>query len=301
MIARLRTAAAALPLLASILGCALPTDGDDDPEVSETTDTITSAGAWYQLDAANGLGPATVTVLNGYKVTCPDGSFARTCHVTGLVLPPDCGWECQDGVLSLQGDTVFRGRFAHGKLVVSLGLDTFTHSAGLYSVYRLTAAPSCAGDPCPGSLSAQKLNIASTPVTVKSVDFLHAQDPNYVLDPTRGDDQAFSKAGLIVSGHIVSHVFRAERVWRLETPRPACEPQLVARAHASNGIHDVVQFRTLTEAEHATAPDGGSVYWVVRTGEAASTVTFTWGINDLWAERFVVAKAGCAVTVVAEH
>jgi hypothetical protein len=286
-------------LLAILLaGCATV---EADPTLESTSDEITSSGAWYHLDAASGLGPATVTVANGYTVKCPNGQTSHTCHVSALVMPADCGWECQDGVLSLRGETLLRGRFDRGAFVVTTAMDTYTHGLGTYSVYELTAAPSCASDPCPHALTAKKLNIASAPVAVTSVDFSHADDPNYVLDPTRGDDQASSSAHLLVSGHIVSHVFRADRVWRLENTRTGCDAQQTARAYAYSGS-EVIQFRTVAVAERAQAPAGEEgLSWLVRTGESPTTVTFTSGRNDLWAQQFDIAKSTCAVTVTHEH
>ena len=286
--------------LSTVFGCSGPAEGMAD--VGEVESPITSAGAWYHLDAANGVGAATLSVVNGYKVHCPDGSFARTCSVRALVLPASCNFECRDGLLGMQGETVLRGRFESDTFVVTDGLDTWSHGLGTSSVYRLTGAPSCASDPCPSTLSAQKLNIASSAVTVTSVDFSHANDTNYVLDPTRGDDQAASAAGLLVSGRIVAHVFRADRVWRLETPLPTCQPQLAARAHAYLGsASDIAQFRTIAAAERATASDGSAVAWLVRTAESPTAVTFTSGVNDLWVETFEVDKATCAVTTTGEH
>ncbi len=301
----MRASLASLFALALVptLGCvdALDDAGDAD-EVGTLEEEIASAGAWYHLEATSGLGAATVRVVNGYKVKCPNGASAKTCKVSALVVPADCNWECQDGLLGMQGEAVVQGHFDHGKLVIETGLDTWRAGLGTASIYRVTAAPTCAADPCPHALRAQKLNIASAPVAITRVDFTRADDVNYQIDPTRGDDQASSSAGLLVSGRIVAHVFKADRVWRLETPKPACEPQLVARAHAYLGdASDIVQFRTVAEAERAPAPDGGSVAWLVRTAETASTVTFTSGLNDLWVERFEIAKATCALTVTAEH
>jgi hypothetical protein len=286
--------------LAPTLGCV--DAADDADQLGDTQEEIGSAGAWYHLDATSGLGAATVSVVNGYKVKCPSGATARTCQVTALVVPADCNFECTDGLLGMQGEGMVKGHFDHGKLVIEAGLDTWRTGLGTASVYRITAAPTCAADPCPRGLTAQKLNIASAPVAISKLDFTGADDVNYVLDPTRGDDQAASAAGLLASGRIVSHVFRADRVWRLETPKPACDPQLLARAHAYLGdASDLVQFRTVAEAERATDPNGGTVAWLVRTGETPTAVTFTSGINDLWAERFDIAKATCALTVTGEH
>lgn len=281
-------------------GCAVADGPDDDFGVEESA--ITSSGAWYHLDDYDpATTAATLTVVNGYKVRCPNGTSSRTCQVTSLVVPADCDWECKDGLLSLRGEGVLRGRFEGSSFVATAGFDTFTGGLGGYSIYRLTAWPTCSYDPCPYKISAQKLNTTASPTMVKSVDFTHAVDPNYVLDPTRGDDQASSTAGLLVSGHIVSHVFRADRVWRLWTPKPACDAQLTARNHAYHGdAGGVIQYRTVYEAERAVNPEGTNA-WLVRTAESPVSVEFTSGINDLWAERFAVRKTDCAITVLAEH
>lgn len=279
-----------------VAGCAVA-----DDTLSEEESSITSSGAWYHLDDFDATTTAaTLTVVNGYKVRCPDGRSARTCEVAKLVLPADCDWECKDGLLSLRGEGVLRGRFDGATFIATAGFDTFEAGLGSYSVYRLTAAPTCAHDPCPSSISAQKLNTTSGPTKVNSVDFSRAVDPNYVLDPTRGDDQVASTAGLLVSGRIVSHVFRADRVWRLWTPKPACDAQLTARAHAYFGDGSVTQYRTVAEAERAVTPEGTNG-WLVRTAESATSVEFTSGINDLWAERFAIRKSDCTLTTLAEH
>lgn len=293
----LRTAALAATLLSA---CAL-TEADD---TSEDGAAIASANAWYTLASTSGLGPATLVVANGYKVHCPDGHFATTCQVTALAVPASCGFECTDGLLGLQGDSLVRGSFSGTTFVIAEGFDTFSRAAGQYSTYRITGAPTCTQAPCPTGLVAQKLNIKSQPTAIQSVDFAHAIDPNYVLDPTRGDDQIASPSGLLVTGHIVSHVFRAERVFRLETSRPACDVQLVARAKAYGGGDDgeeLRQFRTEQEAERFVPPVDTQNHWLVRTGESPTSVTFTSGTNDLWAVRFAVAKSDCAITTLGEH
>ena len=290
-------------LWALLGGCATTDDGEQD--LGELEVEIASAGAWYHLDHSEGTADATLTVVNGYKVRCPDGTSSTTCHVSTLVLPVDCDWECRDGLLSLRGEAVLRGRFEGDAFVATTGLDTWQAGRGTYSIYRLTAAPTCSAAPCPGSLSAQKLNTTRPPTVVSAVDFSRAADPNYVGDPTRGDDQASADAGLLVSGRVLDHVFRADRVWRLWTPRPACEPQAVARAHAG-GDGDLIQFRTLAEAERHVVPvgpdeDAVSTHWLVRTAASATAVEFTSGTNDLWAQRFAIDKQTCALSLLAEH
>lgn len=288
-------------LLATALSACALTETDDT-----TTDdaAIESANAWYTISAANGLGPATLVVANGYKVHCPNGSFSTTCHVTGLTVPASCGFECTDGLLGLQGDSLVRGSFTGTKFAIAEGFDTYSHAAGTYSTYKITGAPICSHEPCPTGLVAQKINIKSTPTAIQSVDFSHAIDPNYVLDPTRGDDQIASSSGLLVTGHVVSHVFKAERVFRLETSHPTCDVQAVARAKAYGGGDDgeeLRQFRTEDEAEHFHTTDETQNHWMVRSAESPTDVTFTSGMNDLWGQRFVVTKSDCSISVIAEH
>jgi hypothetical protein len=293
---------ASLALLAVLVGCA--TTGDDDTDID--TDEIVSANQYYWIDAANGLGAATLTVANGYKVTCPDGHFARTCNVTALLVPADCNFECTDDLLGLQGASLVRGSFVGTRFKIAAGFTTFSRERGSYSVYRITGAPSCAADPCPSGLQAQKVDTTAQPTAVTSVDFSHAADPNYVIEPVRGDAQIASAAGLLVSGHIVSHVFRADRVFRLETPKPACDPQLTAEAHAYRGSAPSLHLsRTVAAAERWIDPDQDPedmhTSWLVRTAETPALVTFTSGVNDLWAEKFTVAKTTCAITTIGEH
>jgi hypothetical protein len=285
-------------LLVSVASCA-GADGDDGTD--ELDAEISSSGAWYRLVSSDGTANASIAVVNHYKVRCPDGTSAYTCDGVTLELPAACGFECRDGLLGLQGETLLRGSFAGSTLVVSDGVDSFSSGLGAYSVYRLTAAPTCAHDPCPTGVVAQKLNTTRAATPVSSVDFHYAVDPSYVLDPTRGDDQVASSAGLVASGRIVSHAFRVDRVWRAETPLAACDPQQVARAHAYLGdAGELRQFRTVAEAERFVVPEGTNA-WLVRTAQTATAIEFTSGINDLWAERFSVAIADCAVTTLAEH
>ncbi|MDB4930181.1 MAG: hypothetical protein JWM10_2665 [Myxococcaceae bacterium] len=291
--------ALALLLSSPLAGCAPA--GADDPDGADSLEAaITSAGAWYHLDHSDGVANPTLTVANGYRVTCPDGRSSTTCRAARLVLPADCGWECRDGLLSGRGEAMLRGRFERGAFVVTAGLDTWQAGLGAESIYRITGAAACAHDPCPSGLSAQKLNTTRAPTAVTAVDFSHAADPNYVLDPTRGDDQAASEVGLLASGHVVAHVFRADRVWRPWTPRPACDPQLTARDHAGRGGAEIAQLRTVAEAERRVVPEGTSA-WLVRTAQTPAAVEFTAGVNDLWAERFSIDRRTCALTVLAEH
>ncbi len=283
-------------------GCAAV--GDDD--TGTAADAISASNAWYLIDAADGLGAATLTVANGYKILCPDGHVGRTCDVSALTVPADCNFECTDGLLGLQGASLVRGNFVGDTFAIAAGFDTFSAERGAYSIYRITGSPTCTSDPCPTGLLAQKLDTKLRPTAIQSVDFSHAIDPNFILDPIRGDAQIASEAGLLVSGHIVAHAFRVDRTFRLETPKPACDPQLAAQAHVNLGSAPELHLsRTVAAAERFIDPNQDPedmhVTWLVRTAQSSSAVTFTWGINDLWAQKFTVAKADCAISVIAEH
>lgn len=296
----MNTRLATILLSFATLGACAITDGTEGDDATELDQEIGSAGAWYHLDATSGIHNATLTVANGYKVRCPDGTSSKTCHVATLVLPASCNWECQDGLLGLQGEGLLRGSFEGNTFVVRTGLDTWTTGLGTASIYKISAAPTCTVAPCPKSLTAQKINTTRPATAITAVDFSHANDVNYAQDPYRADDQISSDTGLLVSGKIVSHVFRADRVWRLETPK-ACAPLEVARPHAYGGSPDeLLMFRTVTEAERFVIPEQPT-HWLVRTGESPTAVEFTSGTQDLWAERFSVNKTTCAITTLSEH
>jgi hypothetical protein len=274
----------------------------DESEMGETTSEVRSDNVWVHLDDNTGINNATLTVANNGTTRCPNGRTAATCRVARLVLPSDCNWECQDGLLSRRGESLLQGRFSANTFVVNFGLDTYTTGLGTRSIYRLTASNTCTSDPCPVGIMRQKINSNLAPNAVTSLDFSRAQDPNFVLDPMRGYAQLTTSAGLIASGVMSGSTFRVDRVWRLETPRPACDVQLIARSHAYSGSETTIrEFRTVHEAERATDPSGETVRWIVRTAETPTAVTFTSGFNDLWALRFSVAKDTCAITTLAEH
>jgi hypothetical protein len=288
-------ALAAVPLL----HCA---GASDSADLGEDMAEVRADDVWVHLDNNTGLNNATLTVVNNGTVRCPSGRTAKTCTVSKLVLPAACNWECQDGLLSRQGEGVLHGRFAGQTFVVDAGYDTYMPGLGTSSVYRLTASSTCTKDPCFKDIVRKKLNSSARPDAVASLDFSHAADPSYVLDPMYGQSQLTSAAGLVVSGRMWQGTFRVDRVWRVETPKPSCEPLLTARAHAQRGgIPKIWDFATEAQAERAVDPEGESVHWLVRTAESPTSVTFTLGFNDLWAERFTVAKNDCALTVIAEH
>lgn len=291
---------------AVLLGCVAPVDGADEGPAAgdqESIQKLSDGTAWYHLDSTSGTKDATLSAVNGGKIRCGDGKSRTTCKVATLSLPPDCDWECQDGVLSLRGESVLRGKFSGDTFVASAGFDTWTTGLGKYDVYRITASSTCTHDPCPTGMKAQLLNSSSKAKSVASIDFAKASDTNYVLDPARGYAQVASEAGLLVSGYVSGSVFHADRVWRLWTPKPACDPDLAARNYALTGGEGItaVELLTVAAAESYVDPAGASVHWLVRTAETSKTATFTSGINDLWAQRFDVSKSTCAITVTAEH
>ncbi len=294
-----------------------PDDSDDGALTSSADGELTSSASgnsFYRLESTEGGAFSVVSLVNGGKFRCPTGETARHCTVEQLVLPVDCDWECTDGLLSLRGDTLLNGKLTYawdsgahrrvGRLVVAAGFDTWRAEHSPRQFYRLVpASASCSASPCPAAMRAHRLNGSGSPSKVNSIDFSHAGDANYVLDPMRGYAQVLSVQGLIVSGTLQNRVFRADRVLRLWTPVPACEPQLVARAHWFHGGEDVVdtEFLTTYEAERFVAPDNRTNRWLVRDAEDASHVEFMAGINDLWAERFAIDKVTCELTVTGEH
>ena len=289
-------------LLAFAVGaCALnPHDGAD--AVDETANELTQADVWVHLDASTGLRNATLSAVNGGKLRCENGQLTDVCKVAKLVLPADCKWECQENLVGQQGETILRGRFSGTKFIATAAFDTWQRGLGNYSVYVMRAPFTCVQEPCPVNLSRQKLNSSTAADTVATLNFATAADPNFASDPARGYDRASTGPGLPVSGRVQNGAFAVDRVWRLETPLRACDPQLTARARAylADALN-VVEYRTVSEAENAAnTPDVGRP-WLVRSAESPSSVTFTSGINDLWSQKFSVAKSDCKVTILAEH
>lgn len=77
----------------------------------------------------------------------------------------------------------------------------------------------------------------------------------------------------------------ATAYWKLDL-----EPEQVFRIAASEA-----------DGESYQDPQGRSVRWIAKTGETATEVRYTGGINDLWAQRFVVSKTTCGLTITGEH
>ena len=303
----------AVASLVALAGCTAETAGSPEAAQAASEDvTSSTSDAYLHLVSRDANGRYTIELANGGPLKCANGATAKTCTADALVLPPDCDWECTDGLLSFQGEPVVRGRLAnvtnaktHAKvatLTIDAGFDTFERGLGAHPIYRLTASATCAHDPCPGTMTATKLN-ATTTSTVHSVDFTNAADPNFVLDPAMGYAKLTTDAGLLVSGTIDHGAFRADRVFRLWTPKPACDPEIVAQGYWLNGDEYTAtrEFLTTAEAERFTDPNGLENKWLVRTAESKKLVTFTGGENDLWAVTFTVDKASCALTLTGEH
>jgi hypothetical protein len=153
--------------------------GTDDAldETSETTSEVRTGDIWVHLDSNDGVNNATLSVLNNASTRCPSGRTSKACFATKLILPADCNWECQDGLLSRRGEGVLHGRFVGRNFVVDVGYDTFSLGMGTTSVYRLSASTTCAQDPCPTAISRQKLNSSARPDAVTGLDFSRATDP----------------------------------------------------------------------------------------------------------------------------
>jgi hypothetical protein len=83
-----------------------------------------------------------------------------------------------------------------------------------------------------------------------------------------------------------------------------CVPAETAKAHFVGRLDpDSVYYAASSEADGAAYrdPQGRTVRWLAKTAETATKVSYTGGVNDLWAQRFDVSKTTCAVTVTAEH
>jgi hypothetical protein len=275
---------------------------DSDSTTSESSSEVRTTDIWMHLDSNTGLRNATLTMTNGASTRCPNGRTAKTCTATTLVVPADCGFECQDGLLGHQGETLLRGHFSGTSFVVDTGLDTWAPGGTFSTVYRLSASTTCAQDPCPVGIVRQKLNSNARAESIVSLDFSKANDVNFVNEPMRGYNQLTTAAGLLATGRLSQGVFKVDRVWRLETTKPACDVVATARAQAYQGdAAEIIEYRTMREAERSVDPNGGSTAWLVRNAESPALVTFTSGINDLWVKRFTVDRQSCAVVVTGEH
>jgi hypothetical protein len=292
-----------LALLAlSASACTLASENDVATAGESADELRAGADVWVRLDSSTGLRNARITAVNGAKLRCSNGQSAATCTAATLTLPSDCKWECQDNLLGLQGETLLLGKFVGSKFVVSAGFDSAQRGLGNHSIYLMRAPSTCLQDPCPASVTRQKLNASQAADVVASINFATAADINFASDTARGYDRTSAGPGLPVSGRMQNGVFNVDRVWRLETPMSACDPQLVARASAYRGdAANLIEYRTVREAESAPNVQDSARAWMVRSAETPQTVTFTTGINDLWAQKFTVAKSTCAVVIIAEH
>lgn len=78
----------------------------------------------------------------------------------------------------------------------------------------------------------------------------------------------------------------------------------VAEAHVKAFVSEGGIFRRFSSEDVALAhqdPYGRSVTWLVQASETADKAVFTWGRNDLWAQRFEVDAKSGDITVTGEH
>lgn len=83
-----------------------------------------------------------------------------------------------------------------------------------------------------------------------------------------------------------------------------CVPDETAKGYFVGRLDaDTVYYAatSVADGERHVDPTGRSVRWLARTAESATTVSYVGGTNDLWAQRFDIAKASCGLTVTAEH
>jgi hypothetical protein len=309
---RLGPVAAVAALSIAPIACAVPA-ADETSDATESEIAVAST-TYVRLEALSATS-ATVSRVNGGKLTCPSGARATRCIVDAVELPADCDWECKDGVLSLRGVTVLRGRFASKydsaahktvtSFVAAAAFDTFDSTLGTKPVYRVKEQTVfCKKAPCPKLYEAVTVNDGTTASGLTNVDFSAAHDTNYVLDPARGFAQIARPEGLLVTGSTRRGVFKADRVFRQWSPIADCDVLGAARAYYFHpaGTDEVnLEFATTAEAEQYQDPTGRTVHWLVRTENKGTAVAFTGGVNDLWAQTFDVSTTTCAVTLTGEH
>ncbi len=301
----------------SAMGCSSADTATTADSVSESADSLVVTSAYFRLESKNADGSYVVSLANGGNIECPGTGTTRKCTVPSLVVPADCDFECTDGLLSLRGISIVRGVLASvvdttthkriGRLTAASGFDTFDGTLGTYPIYKVAQKTVvCKKAPCASTIQVTKLNApaGATPTTVTSVDFSTSHDPNYVLDATRGLTQMTRPEGLLATGTISYGVFHADRVWRQWTPVADCDVLGAARAtwfHTPGSDEVNLEFPTTLAAESYHDAKGRQVNWLVKTSTDANKVSFTGGMNDLWAETFDVSTTSCAVTVTGEH
>ncbi len=242
----------------------------------------------------------TLRGINGRKLLCPDTqSYARTCQVDQVVAPTDCDWECQDGVLSGQGRSVFLGRFdlesARPIFRIEAAWDTWQNQEIRGTLYRITPS-----DP---GFSLLKIDRQTKARTLTKLDFSQADDVNFQMDPARADDMLAGTQGLLVTGQLQGTIFRIDQIWRQWSPRLTCDVWAAAKARAfPAGTDDLTLiFGSEVEATTYQDPEGRSFRWLIWERDEEGAVIFRSGINDLWAEVFAVSRKGCAISTLAEH
>lgn len=249
----------------------------------------------------NGLSETwTLRGVNGRKLLCPDTqTYAPSCVVDQVIPPADCDWECQDGVLSGQGRSVFRGRFAQGStgtvFTIEAAWDSWRNTETRGPLYRISRSEQ--------GFVLEVVDRQRKARAFTTLDFSKADDVNFQMDPSRADDMLNGSLGVLASGQLQGQRFIVDQIWRQWSPRLTCDTWTVAKARAFPEGTDAVTmiFGTEAEASSYKDPEGRSVRWLIWEREEAGTVVFRSGINDLWAEVFAVATRGCAVTVLAEH
>lgn len=280
-------------------------EGDANELEGQTEDELSGTSADVYVRLERGATPTSFVAsrVNGGTVRCANGKRATRCIVDAVELPPDCGWECKDGVLSLRGVTVLRGSFKRSSVRASFvalaAFDTFDRTLGRYDIYRIAKSGATTTAVVAGS--------RATPRRVSRVSFAQAHDPNYVLDPARGTEQLSRPEGLLATGRFVSGAFQVDRVFRQWTPgvTAACDPLATAKAmvFASPPDEESVQLvlPSVEIAERYQDPQGRHVHWLVQNATDAVSTAFTSGSNDLWSQRFTVNLATCAITITGEH
>ncbi len=242
------------------------------------------------------LGP-----VNQKTLRCSEASKSSpTCFVSKIIPAPDCDWECQDGVLSGQGKSLFYGEFETRVGIAVFradgAFDTYQNKPLDGPVYRLRLTVN--------GYEYQKLNHERTPQKLNALDFSKAEDSNFVLDPNRATAMLEGSFGLLATGFVSQKTFYPRQVFRQWSPRLGCDTWAIAKAIAfpptDEESLDVI-VGSLAEAETYPVPEGKTLRWLMWESEDQDSIVFRMGIHELWSEVFSINRRDCHINILEEH
>jgi hypothetical protein len=314
--------------LAFVAACA----ASPEPTVSEDTgdageDALSQDGQAHFIVTRRDLrkcawpmcGGVYVKRVNSAQTRCADGTRAKECYVASV--------DYEGAGLSQDEGATFDNSFSAGQGIVHGALVTADNGYVTYAslnaseafVARAGATPSgvfyavtgtgiqCITYPCPTATSV-KLNGSKT-TTLAGVDLDASGAPAEAL--AEGYDAIFAQKGALVAGFNETVTGPAGKMPELvatefytRVVHTACEPDAAAAAFWGANVGEgavLVQVKTEAEGMSYVDPEGRSVYWYAAEAPSETAARYVAGINDLWAVRFEVDLAGCAVTITAEH